>query len=225
MSEDAQGNHVQSKGLFISFEGPEGSGKSTQIKRLIEWLASQGYETLLTREPGGTPAGEKIRDLLQHDEAGEGMSAASETLLFEASRAELVDKVIRPALARGIVVISDRFADSTTAYQGYGRGFDPSRLIELHEFALEGTWPDLTILLDIDADAGLSRITERKGGPDRMERESLAFHTRVVAGYRRMAMQWPDRIVSIDASQSPDTVAQVVCDIVGPRLPSTDRMG
>ena len=204
-------------GIFITFEGPEGCGKTTQIALLAQRLREAGHDVVTTREPGGTPTGEAIRGILQHDSAGEPICAAAETLLFEASRAQLVRHVIRPALDRGAIVICDRFADSTTAYQGYGRGFDIEALTELHTFALGGTWPHLTILLDMDAEAGLQRIRERgKGGAglDRMERESLDFHHRVAHGYREMARHWPERFRRLDASLPPDEVAARVWSLV-----------
>jgi len=136
------------KGLFITFEGPEGSGKSTHVARLAKRLKKSGYEVLMTREPGGTIAGEAIREVLQYDRRGEQVSPETETLLFIASRAQLVRTIIMPALKRGVCVICDRFADSTIAYQGYGRGLDVSSLVKLNDFAINGAVPDLTILLD-----------------------------------------------------------------------------
>lgn len=197
-------------GVFITFEGPEGSGKSTQIVLLAERLRAQRQvEVVTTREPGGTPVGEAIRGILQHDTAGSDIGAAAETLLFEASRAQLVEHVIRPALARGAVVLCDRFADSTTAYQGYGRGFDIDALLQLHAFALNGVNPTLTLLLDLDVEVGFKRIQARHGntgGLDRMERESQAFHSRVVEGFRDMAKRWPERFRRIDGSASVESV-------------------
>ena len=197
-------------GLFITFEGPEGSGKSTQIVRLVQHLREAGHDVVTTREPGGTPTGEAIRDILQHDVAGEDICAETETLLFEASRAQLVRRVIRPALERGAILISDRFADSTTAYQGYGRGFDVETLFTLHDFALGGTEPDLTLLIDVDVEEGFRRLHTRNGEEmavlDRMERESLDFHRRVYDGYHAMAKRWPDRYRVIDGQRAPDAV-------------------
>jgi dTMP kinase len=197
-------------GLFITFEGPEGCGKSTQVARLVERLRGDSYDVLATREPGGTPTGEAIRGILQHDTAGEDICAETETLLFEASRAQLVRHVIRPAIERGTIVICDRFADSTTAYQGYGRGFDVEALLQLHAFALGDTEPDLTLLIDIEVEEGFRRLQTRnaveKAGLDRMERESLEFHERVNAGYRAMAQRWPERFTVIDGNRSPDAV-------------------
>ena len=214
----AEGHGQGMTGSFITFEGPEGGGKSTQVALLAQRLMDAGYEVVQAREPGGTRVGEQIRHLLQHDSAGEGMCPAAETLLFEASRAQLVHEVIAPALARGAVVLCDRFADSTTAYQGYGRGFDPDVLAGLHAFALGDCWPALTLLLWIPALAGLERIalrTRTKGEPlDRMEREDAAFHERVAGGYQALADRYPERIRCIDASGSVDEVHARVWDAV-----------
>jgi dTMP kinase len=206
------------QGFFITFEGPEGCGKSTQIAMLAERLRASGpTEVVTTREPGGTPAGEAIRGILQHDTAGSDICAAAETLLFEASRAQLVQRVIRPALDRGAIVLCDRFADSTTAYQGYGRGFAIDALLQLHEFALDGTWPDITLLLDLDVEQGFRRLQARSGGAaglDRMERESHEFHQRVVDGFRALAGRWPERFRRVDAAGSVDSVHEAIWTIV-----------
>ena len=205
-------------GLFITFEGPEGCGKSTQIARLVKHLEAAGHDVLTTREPGGTPTGEAIRDILQHDVAGEDICAETETLLFESSRAQLVRHVIRPALEKGTIVISDRFADSTTAYQGYGRGFDVETLLTLHDFALGGTEPDLTLLVDVNIEEGFRRVhgrnQEKQTVLDRMERESLAFHQRVYDGYHAMAKRWPDRFRVIDGCREPAIVFDDVLAVV-----------
>lgn len=206
------------QGFFITFEGPEGCGKSTQIAMLAARLRASGQaEVVTTREPGGTPAGEAIRGILQHDTAGSDIGAAAETLLFEASRAQLVERVIRPALQRGAIVLCDRFADSTTAYQGYGRGFDIETLLQLHEFALGGTWPAITLLLDLEVEQGFQRIQARNAGTaglDRMERESREFHQRVVAGFREMAGRWPERFRRVDAAGTVDSVHETIWTIV-----------
>lgn len=203
-------------GVFITFEGSEGSGKSTQVVRLVERLRALGHEVLTTREPGGTPTGEAIRDILQHNAAGEDICAETETLLFESSRAQLVTNVIRPALERGAIVISDRFADSTTAYQGYGRGFDVEVLLQLHAFAMGGLEPDITILIDVDIEEGFRRVQLRNErddtAMDRMERESLEFHTRVYDGYQEMARRWPQRFCVIDGKREPDLIEVDIWD-------------
>lgn len=211
------------KGVFITFEGAEGCGKTTQVAMLARRLREGGRDTVTTREPGGTPAGEAIRGILQHDTAGPDICASAETLLFEASRAQLVHRVIRPALERGAVVLCDRFADSTTAYQGYGRGFDIETLQQLHAFALDGTWPDLTVLLDVSVEEGFRRLHARNAGQktslDRMERESADFHRRVAEGFRTMALRWPERFRRVDAAGSPGDVHETVWGLVKAVLP------
>ncbi len=212
------------KGVFITFEGPEGGGKSTQIQLLAKVLQAHGQEVVLAREPGGTPAGEVIRNLLQHDVAGERLCAASETLLFSASRAQLVHEVIRPALKRGATVLCDRFADSTTAYQGYGRGFDPEELAHLHTFTLGQYWPDVTLLLDIPVEIGFARIQSRQGAAekalDRMEREAQDFHMRVADGFRSLAARYAERFRVVDATQSADVVHAAIVSALQPWFPS-----
>jgi dTMP kinase len=209
---------MNKRGLFITFEGCEGCGKSTQSKRLVEYLRSKGYDVLTTREPGGTPTGEAIRNILQHDAAGEAICAEAETLLFEASRAQLVRNVIRPAIEHGTIVISDRFADSTTAYQGYGRGFDIKTLLRLHDFAMAGMQPDVTILMDVDIEEGFRRVHQRNADEmvelDRMERESLEFHRRVYDGYMQMAQRWPERIRVVDGKREPDIIEAEIREII-----------
>ncbi len=198
------------RGKFITFEGPEGGGKTTQAKRLINQLESAGLEVVYTREPGGTPTGEAIRDILQHNTTGEDIAPASEVLLFAASRAQLVAHVIVPALERGAWVVCDRFADSTTAYQGYGRGFDIEQMIAINRFAVNGATPDLTFLLDVDLDEGFRRISvrhqEKAGPPDRIEQEARSFHERVHQGYLDMAARWPERFRIIDGAREEEAV-------------------
>ncbi|MBI3986873.1 MAG: dTMP kinase, partial [Lentisphaerae bacterium] len=175
------------RGLFITLEGPEGCGKSTQAPLLVARLRGTGYEVVCVREPGGTATGEAIRHILQHHESGEAVCPEAELLLFLASRAQLVRQVIRPALNRGACVVCDRFADSTTAYQGYGRGLDVEQAIALNEFAVQGVMPDLTVLLDVDIGTGFRRLEkrnrERKVRRDRIERAARTFHERVRRGY------------------------------------------
>jgi dTMP kinase len=188
-------------GLFITFEGPEGSGKSTQIRLLREALTQRGLAVVATREPGGTRIGNAIRSLLL-DPAHTEMSPRAETLLFQAARAQIVDEVIRPALAAGEVVLCDRYADSTLAYQGYGHGQALTSLQQLGDYATGGLTPTLTIYLDIDVLAGLER--KRAGAADewnRMENHALAFHQRVRAGYLTLASAAPARWLIIDAAQ------------------------
>ncbi len=204
------------RGRFITFEGPEGGGKSTQIRRLAARLEQAGLEVLLTREPGGTATGEIVREILQHDRAGEPICAETETLLFEACRAQLVRRVIRPALDRGAWVLCDRFSDSTTAYQGFARGFPIPTILALNRFAIGSTRPDLTILLDLPVRTGMRRLIGRAGGGkrDRIEREAMAFHERVRRGYRTLAGRWPRRFRVIDAAQPVDRVSERVWEVV-----------
>jgi dTMP kinase len=191
-------------GLFITFEGGEGSGKTTQLKALLARLRAEGRDALETRDPGGTPIGRQIRDLLL-DPARGGMAAVAELFLYEASRAQLVHEVLRPALAAGRIVLCDRFTDSTVAYQGYGRGLDLDLIARLNALATDGLCPDLTFLLDLDPERGLTRAARRVGTrperPDRLEAEALEFHQRVRAGYRAIGAAEPERVVLLDASQ------------------------
>jgi len=198
-------------GRFITLEGPEGCGKTTQVKLLVARLQSYGEKVVAAREPGGTATGEAIRNILQHDSAGEPIGPEAETLLFEASRAQLCRQVIQPALESGAWVICDRFADSTTAYQGYGRGLSVEGLLNLNRFAIGETVPDLTILLDIDISCGFQRVAARlaiHNGQtlDRMEREDRVFHEKVRAGYLDLARKQPDRFLVVDAARNPVTV-------------------
>ncbi len=210
------------RGVFITFEGPEGSGKSTQARRLADGLRGMGYEVLVTREPGGTPTGEAIRDILQHDASGEPIAPECEVLLFTASRAQLVRRVILPALERGAIVLCDRFADSTVCYQGYGRGFDVERMIDINAFAIGDAVPDLTLLLDIDVRRGFQRIEERNAaantGRDRFEREEIGFHEKVRQGYLALAARWPERYRVVDTDREQDVVAAEVWELVQPCL-------
>lgn len=203
--------------MFITLEGPEGSGKSSQLPALAEFLRSRGYTVLTTREPGGTPIGDQVRQVLTRME-NQGMSPRSETLLFCAARAQLVDQVIRPALARGEVVISDRYADSTLAYQGYGHGNDLTVLRQLLHFATGGLWPDLTLLLDVDSAAGLERRRSSGGEWNRLDDYALSFHQRVRQGYLDLARSQPERWVVVDAAQPMDAVQQALRQVILHRL-------
>ncbi|TMD85613.1 MAG: dTMP kinase [Chloroflexi bacterium] len=198
-------------GFFVSFEGPEGSGKSTQIHRLAASLAEQGHTVWTTREPGGTRAGEMMRPILLGPQAGP-LSAWSEALLFTAARAQLVDEVIRPRLQRGELVLCDRYSDSTLAYQGYGRGIELETMRRLQADATGGLTPDLTLLLDLSVEAGLARIPRQ--AKDRLDRETIAFHQRVYAGYHEMAAREPHRWRQVDASRDADVVASRILELV-----------
>ncbi len=209
---------IEGRGKFISFEGPEGSGKTTQARRLITRLEENGLEVVYTREPGGTPTGEAIREILQHDKTGDEISPKAEVLLFAASRAQLVSHVILPALERGAWVVCDRFADSTTAYQGYGRGFEVEQMIAINQFAIGNAVPDKTILLDLDPNNGFKRVAQRllknSDTLDRIESEARSFHERVRNGYIELAGKWPERFRIIDASRDEDTVFEDIRRIV-----------
>lgn len=205
-------------GKFITFEGPEGSGKSTQIKLLVEKLEQQGVEITCTREPGGTATGEQIRNLLQHDAAGEPLCDRAELLLFTASRAQLMDQVILPALGNGSWVLCDRFIDSTMAYQGFARGMDISTLDSINTFAIYDHKPDLTILLDLEVESGFQRLEKRYADSgeshDRFEREAREFHHKVRNGYHKLAARDPKRFVIISADQTVEDVASNVWTVV-----------
>jgi dTMP kinase len=205
-------------GCFITFEGPEGSGKSTQIRRLAETLEAQGTKVVCTREPGGTATGEAIRNILQHDAAGEPLADRAELLLFVASRAQLMEQVILPALGRGEWVLCDRFIDSTLAYQGFARGMDLAALERINDFAIQGRKPDLTLLLDLEIERGFQRLEERyadgKDSADRFEREARDFHLRVREGYRQLAERESNRFRTINSDQPIDEVASKVWNTV-----------
>lgn len=201
-------------GFFISFEGSEGCGKSTQIRLLIETLTALGRELLLVREPGGTPIGETIRHLLQHSDEGRAMSPETELLLFAASRAQLVRQTILPALAAGRVVISDRFLDSTTVYQGIARKISAEHVEQINRFAAGTRLPDVTFVLDMNPSDAMGRLDERRANGDaqrdRMEEEPPAFYEAVRNGYLAIAKAEPDRLRVIDASQPPEAIARTI---------------
>jgi dTMP kinase len=208
-------------GPFITFEGPEGSGKSTHIRLLTERLRACGLKVVITREPGGTPLCEAIRNLLQHDAAGESPATRAEALLFCASRAQLVQTVIRPAMTRGAWVLSDRFADSTFAYQGFGRGIALADLQAVNTFATDGLAPDLTLLLDLNETDGHRRLSERRtrgAGTDRFEREPLAFHARLREGFLKLASAEPERFLVIPTGRDMTEVAADVWQAVATRF-------
>ena len=207
------------RGKLITFEGVEGGGKSTQAKRLAERLRAEGIEVLTTREPGGTPTGEVIRDLLQHNLGGEPLCDAAEALLFCASRAQICRNVLGPALAAGTWVVLDRFTDSTLAYQGYGRGFDLATLRAMNDFATGDVKPALTVLIDIPVELGLSRVLARSNGArDRIESAPLEFHKRLQAGYLEMAKREPERFIVLDGTAEPEAVSAKIWEAVETRL-------
>ena len=202
-----------SRGRFITFEGGEGCGKSTQVKRLKEALEREGVRVLLTREPGGTWLSEEIRRLIK-DQETDAPCDRSELLLFLAARAQLVKNVIRPALEAGTWVVSDRFSDSTMAYQGYGRGLPLGLLREMNAFACEDLKPDLTLFLDVTPETSAARRAQREAAThteaDRIERAGDGFHARLRTGFAELAKAEPDRIVTIDANGPADEVWEAV---------------
>ena len=202
--------------LFITFEGTEGSGKSLQARRLADRLRERGLTVVATHEPGGTELGSAVRELLlTRDELA--IAPRAEALLMNASRAQLVEEVIRPALERGDVVISDRFADSTLAYQGAGRGLDMQALNSVISFATAGLNPDMTLLLDVDVEVGLAR-KNAQGGSNRFEAEARLFHQRVRAAYRALAQAEPSRWYCVDGLESPDRIADNIWSAVAARM-------
>ena len=205
-------------GLFVTFEGGEGSGKSTQMARLEARLREAGLVPLVTREPGGTPLGEGIRALLL--ESAETPAPVTEALLMVAARAELASRVLKPALAEGRVVLCDRFGDSTLAYQGGGRGLDGAMLASWNRAATAGLVPDLTLLFDLSPGVGLARRARAAGTRNRLDLESEAFHARVRERYLQLARAEPARFTVLDAELPPDTLAERVWSAVAARLPA-----
>ena len=204
--------------MFVTFEGSEGSGKSTQIALLAGYLRGRGHRVLTTREPGGTRIGEQVRVCL-HDIANELMTSAAEVLLYSASRAQLVEEVIRPALAQNKIVLSDRYADSTLAYQGYGRHLDLETLTTITQFATGGLRPDLSFFLDVDVREGLARRSTGGDELNRMDLQALAFYDRVREGYLEMILVEPDRWLIVDANRSVEAIQEDVRRLVESRLP------
>jgi dTMP kinase len=203
---------------FITFEGSEGCGKSTQAQRLAARLERSGVPHLVTREPGGTPIGETIRELLQFASHNSGMTPESELLLFEASRSQLVREVIKPALERGMCVIADRFFDSTTVYQGAARKLDGEMVERLNAFAVGDCIPNVTFVLDIDAASAKLRM-QKPRRPDRMEQEPEEFYERVREAYRELATREPNRVALIDGSRDVDDVERKIWETLSSRFP------
>lgn len=205
------------KGIFITFEGGEGCGKTTHIEHMVARLRGQGRTVTLAREPGGTDIGERIRHILQYSKASLSMTPETELLLFCASRAQLVREVIRPAVNRGDIVVCDRFLDSTTVYQGVARKLDPKAVARMNAFAVDDCLPDLTLLIDLDPRIGLERVRGRELF-DRMENQAIEFYERVRRGYLELAKREPKRVKVIDGSQSIEAVGeqiwQRVCDVL-----------
>ena len=210
------------KGLFITFEGTEGCGKSTQVKLLTERLAALGHRVRTLREPGGTPIGEEIRHTLKHSHQNHAMTAEAELLLMNASRAQLVREVIRPALAAGEIILSDRFYDSTTAYQGYGRGLNLEHVKTVIEFAVGDTKPILTLMFHVPPDVSAERLRSRQENlpfvRDRIEEADRAFFERVAGGYEIIATQETGRIKPINGAQPVEIVSSDIWELIQPLL-------
>ena len=206
-------------GRLISFEGSEGSGKSTQIEHLADHLGKLGYDVITVREPGGTELGEQIRGIIVHNSKGDEMCPETELLLFAAARAQLVREVIAPALMRGVIVLSDRFLDSSTVYQGIGRNLALGPVNHINRFAVGNVMPDLTIVLDVPTDVSLKRIRQRASDlPDRMERENIEFYNKVREGYLFLAKQLPERLVVIDGRKSEAEIQRQIRKLLTDRL-------
>jgi dTMP kinase len=215
-----------SKGVFITFEGTEGCGKSTQIELLTRQLRKLGYDALALREPGGTPIGEEIRHTLKHSQQNHAMTAEAELLLMNASRAQLVREIIRPALAAGEIVLCDRFYDSTIAYQGYGRQLDLKMVKAVIDFAVDNTRPDLTLLLQVPPHVSAERLRSRQPtlpfARDRIEEADEKFFARVAEGYKVLAAE-TNRVRVVDSSGPIENVSAKVWEIVQPLLPKVGR--
>lgn len=196
------------KGILITMEGPDGAGKSTQIDLLKKYLEDKGYNILLTRDPGGNDISEAIRGIILNKDFTE-MGYMTELLLYASARAQLVKENIKPALEAGTAVIADRFVDSSAVYQGIGRGLGIDTVYKVNEFALQGIMPDMTILMDLDAEVGLAR-KKNQAELDRMERESVDFHKKVVAGYRDLADRYPERILKVDAALQVQEIHDII---------------
>jgi dTMP kinase len=203
---------------FITFEGSEGSGKSTQADKLAARFQRCGVPYILTREPGGTPIGESIRDLLQFAPHNSNMTPETELLLFEASRSQLVRELIKPALERGMCVIADRFSDSTTVYQGAARQLDRETIERVNAFAVADCVPDITFVLDVDAATAESRMQRERRKVDRMEQQSAEFYERVREGYRELVPGEPKRIVMLDGSGDVDEIEKQIWETLSSRF-------
>ena len=214
-------------GYFITFEGVEGCGKTTQIRLLAERLIALGHVTILTREPGGCPIADKIRTILL-DAENHAISPLAELMLYDAARAQHVAEVIVPALDAGKIVLCDRFCDATVAYQSFGRGIDRAVIDTLNRYACQGVAPDLTILIDCDPAVGLERARRRidaSSGPreERFELEALAFHQRVRQGYQRLAADHPERFMTIDGADTVEQICTTISALVLPRIQEAQR--
>ncbi len=207
-------------GKLISFEGAEGSGKSTQIARLAKRLVKLSHDVVNVREPGGTEIGEQVRNIIVHNSAGDEMCAETELLLFVAARAQVVREVIAPALLAGSIVLSDRFMDSSTVYQGIGRNLAADPVSQINQFAVGKVMPEVTIVLDVPATISKERIRQRASDvPDRMERENIDFYKAIRKGYLLLAESMPERIVLIDGTQTEDEIEAQIWAAVAKILP------
>ncbi|HOQ75955.1 MAG TPA: dTMP kinase [Thermoclostridium sp.] len=211
-----------SRGIFITFEGNDGSGKTTQILLLSEYLKQKGLEVVTLREPGGTTIGEKIREILL-DNRNRGMSPVAEMLLYAASRAQLVSEVIKPELEKNRAVICDRFVDSSLAYQGVGRGLGVNNVWVVNRQAVDDCLPDITFFMDLDADASMARRIAKGEEADRIESEKMDFHRRVYSGYLELSRRYPDRIKRIDVNRSPQEVFAEIRGYVDEFLEKAER--
>ena len=215
------------KSLFITFEGTEGCGKSTQVELLAERMRALGHRVRVLREPGGTPIGEEIRHTLKHSKVNVTMAYETELLLMNASRAQLVRETIRPALAVGEIVLCDRFYDSTTAYQGYGRGLDLALVKSVIDFAVGDTWPNLTLLLHVPPEVSAERLQSRQSTlpfvRDRIEEGDRYFFERVAQGYEAIAAAEPDRVQVVSGTGAIEVVCENIWELVRPVLPRIGR--
>lgn len=206
-------------GRMISFEGPEGSGKSTQISLLANQLQKHGKDVVTTREPGGTEIGEQIRNIIVHNSKGDEMCAETELLLFTAARAQVVREVIAPALVEGKYVLSDRYLDSSTVYQGIARNLASGPVAEINRFAVGNVMPDITVIVDVPPEVSISRLKQRVTDlPDRMERENIDFYRKVREGYLLLAQEMVDRVILVDGTKSIEDVSKAVWEHVQVRL-------
>jgi dTMP kinase len=206
-------------GKLISFEGSEGSGKTTQIARLAAHFQKSRREVISTREPGGTEIGEQIRNIIVHNSKGDEMCAETELLLFTAARAQLVREVIAPALLRGAIVLTDRYLDSSTVYQGVGRNLAADPVAQINRFAVGTVMPDVTIVIDVPPEVSLARLKQRATDlPDRMERENIDFYKKVREGYLVLAQGMPERFIVVDGTKSEDALEKKIWSAVQARL-------
>lgn len=211
-------------GKLISFEGSEGSGKSTQIAHLAARLTEEGFDVITVREPGGTEIGEQIRNIIVHNSKGDEMCPETELLLFSAARAQLVREVIVPALMKGSIVLSDRYLDSSTVYQGIGRNLALGPVNHINHFAVGNVMPDITLVIDVPTEVSLQRIRQRASDlPDRMERENIDFYRKVRAGYLLLAKEMPQRCIVLDGTTKEKLLSKAIWEAVSKKLPAKPK--